>query len=375
MVGALVVAILAVYVGDIVVAVDRGSPPSMSTLLRRARRFADRASSARFTAAVDTDGSRGTATGAVGFSDRFHTVSQDSDGFREELYAGGTLYARTADSSRGLAGKHWEVVRGVGSNGAIVRPGEGAGAALGPLRVPAVLHALSHVALAQRVRGGGVLRGQVLPRAAFAGAPAGAPVRVDVTVAKGGRVDRLEYVGGIAGTRIDLDLHFTQWGSHVEIAAPPESSVDRVPDIDVRAVTGYRDVPLLQPAGIPAGWVLEGAQALPPEDTVEGCSQVELDYGDPRHPDQGYLTLFEFPPTCADAVQGGQPFRAGPYQGFVTDNANGVLAQFVAGTTFVQAGSDLPLDDLSVVVGNLRPLDLSRRPDPIPGMGQSQVTA
>ena len=35
-------AILAVYVGDIVVAVDRGSPPSVSTLLSRARRYADR---------------------------------------------------------------------------------------------------------------------------------------------------------------------------------------------------------------------------------------------------------------------------------------------------------------------------------------------
>jgi hypothetical protein len=234
---------------------------------------------------------------------------------------------------------------------------------------------MSHVSLVRRPGGGGVLRGEVPPRIAFTGAPAGAPLRVDVTVARDGRVDRLLYSGRVVGTRIGLDLHFTRWGLRVEIAAPPESTIDRVPDIDVKAVTAYRDAPLLQPAGLPAGWVLQGAQVLAPEDTVEGCSQVELDYADPSRPDEGHLTLFEFSPSCAGPLEGGRPFRAGPYVGEMTEDEDGVMAQFTAGATLVQAQSDLSVGDLAVVMGNLRPLDLSRRPDPIPGLGHSRVTA
>src|SRR5207248_3333866 len=119
----------------------------------------------------------------------------------------------------------------------------------------------------------------------------------------------------------------------------------------------------LQPAGLPAGWVLQGATVLAPGDTVEGCAQVELDYGDPNDPNHGYLTLFEFPPSCARPLGGG-PFRAGPYAGEVTQSSDGLLAQFVAGPTLLQAGTDLSVADLATVLANLRPLDLSRRPNP-----------
>ena len=121
--------------------------------------------------------------------------------------------------------------------------------------------------------------------------------------------------------------------------------------------------------------MLQGASVLSPEDTVEGCAQVELDYGDPNDPDHGYLTLFELPPSCAQPVTGGSPFRAGAYEGAARSEGDGVLAQFVAGTTLVQAGSDLPLVQLALVMGQLQPLDLSHAPAPIPGLGQGQTVA
>ena len=343
---ALVLAIAGLYVGDVVVAVDRGGPPSASTLLSRARRFTAAARTVRFTVVAVSDGTTTSARGAVRFPDRYRARFVEGGRARDELLVGGTLYGRPAS-----AGARWKVVQG--NAGADV---------LGPLRVGVVVRAVGGASLVRRVSGGGVLRGHVPARVVFSDVDAGPSLTVDVTVSRGGRVVR-------------LDLRLRDWDTSLEIAAPPQSRIDRPPDIDAAAVNGYHDVALLQPAGIPEGWVLQAATVLSPEDTVEGCSQVELDYGDPDDPDHGYLTLFEFPPACASPVAGGRPFRAGAYVGAVRDEGDGVLAQFVAGSTLVQAGSDLPELQLASVMAQLQPLDLSQAPAPIPGLGQGQTVA
>src|SRR3954465_7273319 len=115
MVGALVTAIAAIYVGDVVVAIDRGGPPSAGELLGRARRFADDARTMRFTAAIDTDGSKSSATGVVVFPDRYRARFVDGGHVREELYADGTLFGRTP-------GARWRIVDDSGarsSNGIV----------------------------------------------------------------------------------------------------------------------------------------------------------------------------------------------------------------------------------------------------------------
>src|SRR5262249_55445278 len=117
---------------------------------------------------------------------------------------------------------------------------------------------------------------------------------------------------------ITIDYGWSKWGESVVIAAPTAAEIDATPDIKEEKVAAFKDAPLLQPAGLPKGWVLSGADVLSPDETTEHCPEVEVDYEDPTNQDSGYLTIYEFTPSCANpaAPPGASGFAAGPYRGY-----------------------------------------------------------
>ena len=110
---------------------------------------------------------------------------------------------------------------------------------------------------------------------------------------------------------------FTGWGEPLDIEAPADDDIDRTPYIEEEAIAAYQDAPLLQPRGIPAGWVLAGADIYPSYAGDEGCDQLELDYTDPDDESYGYLYLAEMSLDCADteAPPDSEPFTAGRQPG------------------------------------------------------------
>jgi hypothetical protein len=177
---------------------------------------------------------------------------------------------------------------------------------------------------------------------------------------------------------VHLDVALSGWGEPVAVEPPPPEDVDRTPGIEEERVLAFRAAPLYQPRGIPEGWVLELADVIPAEDTVEGCEQVELDYTDPHDPEYGYLWLYQVPATCRGLVtpDGAQAFRAGAYRGWVlVDPEYGTFAQVTVGATVVQADTDLTSADLARVLGDLVPLDFAVAPQPLAGVGQRTVTS
>ncbi len=126
----------------------------------------------------------------------------------------------------------------------------------------------------------------------------------------------------------------------------------------------------------PSGGVLDFADVIPAEDTLEECDQVEVDYIDPDDEEAGYLYLFQLPVTCADPKPpaGAQPFRAGANRGWITvDPEDGVQAQLVVGRTVLQADTDLVPAELARVLAQLVPLDFSVTPAGIPGLGRTRA--
>lgn len=188
---------------------------------------------------------------------------------------------------------------------------------------------------------------------------------------------------GLDGGAVDigLEVELFAWDEPVVIEAPPEGDIDRTPFVEEEQLAAFDDVPVFQPAGIPEGWVLAYAGVLPAEETPEGCDQVELDYTDPDDLEYGYLTLYQLPTTCAfgDVPEESVPFQAGPHRGWVVaDEYEGyayTYAEIVVGQTLVQADTDLSATDLAAVLAELRPLDTTVEPRPLPGLGGRTVTS
>lgn len=167
------------------------------------------------------------------------------------------------------------------------------------------------------------------------------------------------------------DFRLSDWGKPVGITFPADADIDATPDIDEEAIAAFRDAPVLQPRGIPAGWVLDYASVLSKDETEEGCPEVELDYIDPDDPDFGYLYLYELAASCADTAlpRRAVAFRAGAYQGWIlVDVDDGTTAQIIAGRTAIQVETDLSPRSLARVLSDLVALDLTKPPIAIPAI-------
>jgi hypothetical protein len=208
-----------------------------------------------------------------------------------------------------------------------------------------------------------------------AGVPPLDRARLDLEVDEDGRIAEAAFFVSIREIGLQASVRFTLSGwddGAVEIAAPPDDQIARDDVIDKKAVAAFTDVPLLGPRAVPQGWVLHRARVLEPQETVEGCHQLELHYDDPFDGAEGYLTIYEFPITCTEGPTEEQVavFRAGAHVGFVEESGSGSrFGELYVGRTVVQFATDLSTADLAVVLGDLVPLDLDRAPGSLPGLG------
>lgn len=183
-----------------------------------------------------------------------------------------------------------------------------------------------------------------------------------MTVRKGGEIRSLVQVtrDEVSGTTT-ITLRFTEWGKFV-VAAPPAEQIDPTPGIHEAEIAAFEDSALYMPRQLPAGWKLLRAGVLAEEETVEGCAQVELEYGPTDGPSHARLSLYEFPNSCAQALGGErvQPFSAGAYRGFGrSSDEEGTVVQVTVGVTTIQASSPrLSLDEVAALLRDLVRLKL-----------------
>lgn len=185
-------------------------------------------------------------------------------------------------------------------------------------------------------------------------------------------VERSRYVDPASGRVVkrSLELRFSGWGQPVDLAVPRDSQIEPATGVDAAAVGAYPAAPVLQPGGIPPGWVLSYAGVIEAARTAEGCDQVELDYLWPENRARGYLYLWQFDVPCADmAVPGGAlAVRIGGHEGWIMAEGREARAQMVVGPTVVQVVTDLSLEGLVRILQGLVPLDLSQPPPAVPGL-------
>ncbi len=380
----LLVAVVAVIAGDVAVLLTREEEPSPAGLVADGRAFARAQRTMSFTGRLrveSKDGEGGSFVqraridGRVRLPDnaRYRIVS---DGFVSEVIAlGDRVYTREGEGADAVRGKKWAEFdpRQEDERSGVVRPSgpaEGSDVVGDPIGLLSTLDAARRPVLVRRDDDVRVVKADVDGATAYGNAIAGEVERATVELTlDGDELQRLVLDASGDSGSVQADYRFTGWGRQVEVAAPATADLDPTPSIQEEEIAAFDDTRLLQPRGIPAGWVLDFAGVLPEEMTVEGCEQLELDYIEPDDPDRGFLTLYELPKSCADLEppRGAEPFQAGRYSGFVDETPDGVLAQIVVGDTVVQAESDLPLDALARILADLVPLDLAAPPAPLPG--------
>jgi len=368
-------------------AVVLGGPPSASEIVTRAEAYIRKVRTVHVLAQVRAEepadsGSTGanastlvhraSIRGDAAFPNRFHVTVESEGAATEIIGTGGKVYVRTADPAVYLPMRKWAAYdpdKAEARAGIVAPQGGVNGAPAADLGDPSLLPRL----LAARTGPPTVRRNGELwtvrltadpQRALGQGGSDGRPerARLDLsgTAQEGGRATAV------------VDYRFSRWGLPVTISVPSAGALDPTPGIEEEDIANYDKASLLQPAGIPTGWALTGAEVLPAKDTAEGCDQVELDYEDPNNAEAAYLTLYELPVGCADkeVPDGARAFAAGPARGWVqVDKEQGVSAQILLGTTAVQADTDLPPEELAKVLEHMVGLDFKVKPAPIPGIG------
>jgi len=373
--------------------------PSPESLLRRVERYTQDHRSARFTGQTEVENrvsddqggrvpeeqfstftARSTVEGVVAFPDRARFTVRSDGSSSEFLRFGDRAFGRFALGEEQLSTKKW-VAFGPEEESEIGPPDAGVTGLDDPTSLPHLIGDAPEPQIVGRDGRGRVVRARVDvadgdERFEELESLTGT---LELTARDDGRLDRMVVdVRGEAddGITFDarVDFRFSGWGQAVDIAEPGEADIDATPSVDEERIAAYEDAPLLQPAGIPAGWVLDFADVVPAEDTAEECAQVELAYVDPDDEEGGYLHLYELPVTCADLQPppGARPFRAGPNQGWLTeDPEEGVQAQLTVGRTVLQADTDLAPAELARVLAQLVPLDFAVTPTPIRGIGST----
>jgi len=379
----LAVAIVVLFIAGAAAAGTLSAPPSRAAratnALRAAQHFARRATTVRFTSqarydiAPDNQGFGTTESmslngaGAVRFPDRFRMLEHTSDRAAETIVVGSALYHREGDDAASIATRKWIDVSallraGGGDNGTggavpeVIRP-SALVAMIEAAREPLFVARKAHVTtIHTRIQAGAYsVDGHVLDT-----------TELELRVHDGGEIEGMVVRFQSDALRGATAYTFRSWARPVTIVAPPAALIDATPTIDEEALAVFTAAPLLAPRAIPAGWVVDNEGVLGPDETVEGCQQVELDYVDPTTPDQtGYLTLFELPASCKThgPPDGARPFVIGRGRGWIASTPDGeVDAQFAIGATVIQAETDLSPRDLATVLRNLVPLDPAHPP-------------
>ncbi|MGH8985139.1 MAG: hypothetical protein ACRDY6_14850 [Acidimicrobiia bacterium] len=354
--GPLVVILAVVVVTLIVVVGGADSPPSAATALARAQRFVEQADSVEYRGAqqlrFDAEGTgnetveRTTFHEAAVFPDRSHSLAVYEDSAFEAIAVDGLLYSRDAADRDALDDAPWEEAEG--EAGFFVLPAP-------PQDLPDLL------AGARRPRLVGHEDGITTLRVAVE------EIEPDLVlaVADDGRLAALGYASDDEFGSEAVKIVFEHWNTNVDIVAPDDSDIDPTPLIDEDAVAAYDDAPLYQPRAIPEGWVLDSATVLPDFATTdEGapCETVMVSFLDPDN-GEGYLSLYQAPDECAlPRPQRADDFAAGSNDGWIADELDFLEGTLVVDGTMLQFDTDLTPEALSVLFGDLVPLDLSNPP-------------
>jgi hypothetical protein len=150
---------------------------------------------------------------------------------------------------------------------------------------------------------------------------------------------------------VQLRIEYS-YGRTAVVVEPTADEIDRTPNVAEEALRAYTDTPIVAPAVVPAGLELDVADLLSPAETLEGCTQVSLDY-EPA-PDGGvdFLQLFVVPRECAEA------FDPTPYDEMFggLPSRRVQLLEVLVGDSVVQLDSSLADADLEAIVRTLTPL-------------------
>lgn len=354
----LVVVLAVVVVTLIVVVGGADSPPSAATALARARRFLEQAESVEYRGAQalefeDDTTERTTFHEEAAFPDRSHSLAVYEDSAFEAIAVDGLLYSRDAADRDALAGAAWAEAEG--EAGFFVLPAP-------PQDLPELLAG----ARRPRLRGRGddttIIRltvDEIEPDLLLSVADDGRPVSL-------GYASDDEFVSEV------VKIEFERWNGDVDIEEPDASDIDPTPLIDDEAVAAYDDAPLYQPRVIPEGWVLDSATVLPDFATTDDgdpCETVMLFFLEPDDA-EGYLSLYEAPTECVlPRPQRAEDFSAGSNDGWIADEGEFLEGTLIVDGTMLQFDTDLAPEALSVLLGDLVPLDLAKPPPAILELG------
>jgi hypothetical protein len=179
--------------------------------------------------------------------------------------------------------------------------------------------------------------------------PAGAPARVKLAAAGGGRV-------------LELTLELDGLGEPVHIAPPGGRELGITPAFTVDDLVAGGLLAPVQLHHVPPGWML--ASASLEGNTDAGCPRLMLGYGDVGHPNQ-YLVLTVTNPGCAgrgDATGAAEPLGGGWSARLAYENAAGAAMLVSDGATEVEVDSSLTLAQLRPLIASLGRYDQLGQP-------------
>jgi len=405
---ALLVAALTLAVAGTATAVVRSRHEAdvpAATVLERAQRFIRAAPSVRFKgqatlkATPTTTGGNGQvrtfsshkSIEGVAVDDRLRATTSSEQGVIEMILLRDTLFSRQAEKKSELVGQKWskEDLASTDRRNGVVRPSTPgqveAAESHGITGLPTLKKVVAGASVPRILRRSGnltvVAASVPLNRLGDLGQNS-TGLDVEITADRAGRVGRMVVtvrgrLGGRGEAVTRTDYQLSAWGDVAPVEAPPATDIDPTPGIDEDEVAAFDAVGRLQPHGIPEGWTLDQATVLAPDETAEGCEQLEIHYARPDDSEGGYIDLFEFPAPCADPdpPPGARPFVPAVGGGWVLSGADGTSAQILVGGTVVQAQTDLSAEELTLVLAGLDPLDLAKPPAPIAGIGRPHAPA
>jgi hypothetical protein len=324
--------------------------PNAQSALDEARAFVQRHPSVRFVGTVNTV----QIAGEVESRARAHAVLTAADDAIELVALDDTIYRRSATTPGELANAKYDKFEAdATSRRKTVAQRE-------DIDVAAWLAAAHHPTTTHR--GGGLtsITADVDVPKLY-----GAAVAKDIdwmtlrlTVRDGGEIRSLVLATRDDSGTLTVTLRFADWGSRVDVAAPPADQVVANSAINAEKVAAFTDAPLYMPKTLPPGWKLVRADVLSEDETTEGCAQVALRYADPAAPESRYLSLYEFPVGYLLPFDG-KPFTAGKYRGYHRSTPEGdTLVQMTVGGTTLQAQTTLSVQELAALLQNLAQLRL-----------------
>jgi len=322
------------------------STSSPEQVLERVEKFGRRAKTVEFTAAIQSNGvAVGTLEQTAVFPNRGRSVLTRGADILDTNFVKDQAFARESSQGTPVEGLPYYPQYGRSSHYVAFERPQDITKVVALLKDPEIV---SEGAGSTVVRGTFKQPGDIIR----AGPNPYTSAHLDLTVAANGEPTSFTLVASGPDGEVTATANDIAWNSPVTVPKPKKTDL-----VNKDAVSQFGDAPLYQPKALPRGWKLDLARVLPAEQTAEGCAQVETVYVDPKSRQQNVIDIFQFPTTCAQALQGGEPFTLGSSQGTIREvSGQSLLAQFDVNGTTVQVGTSLTREEFNKVLGELEPL-------------------